>query len=110
MEVKLPFGEIGTLELGLLGITPGPGGNGRVVFNLAPNYKNNHTVQASFSIAREIGPSLSFEVAHLMYRSIHIQLTQETNYRETGVTDPTSYQTLLPKSPVLGELHLEQVH
>ena len=102
-EGKLPFGEIGTPELGLLGITPGPDAPGRVVFNLAPNYKNNYTVQASFSIAREIAPSLSLEVGYLMYRSVHIQLTQETNYRETGVIDPIYGPQYAPINPAIAQ-------
>ncbi len=53
-EGKLPFGEIGTSEFSLVGLTPGPGANGRVIFNLAPNYKNNYSIQASFSIARRL--------------------------------------------------------
>ncbi len=102
-EGKLPFGEIGAPELGLLGITPGPSAPGRVVFNLAPNYKNNYTVQASFSIAREIAPSLSLEVGYLMYRSVHIQLTQETNYRETGVIDPIYGPQYTPINPAIAQ-------
>ncbi len=83
-EGKLPFGEIGASELSLFGITPGPGQNGRVIFNLAPNYKNNYSIQSSLSIARQIAPNLSLEVGYLRYRGVHIPLSQETNYRETG--------------------------
>jgi hypothetical protein len=98
-EGKLPFGEIGTSELEFLGITPGPGAPGRVIFNLAPNYKNNYTVQASFSFAREIAHDLSLELGYLMYRSIHIQVSQETNYRETGVIDPIYGPQYAPIDP-----------
>lgn len=83
-EGKLPFGQIGTPELSLFGITPGPGQAGRVIFNLAPNYKNNYSVQASMSIAREIARNLSVEVGYLMYRGVHLQMSQETNYYDTG--------------------------
>ena len=102
-EGKLPFGQIGTSELGLLGITPGPGGDGRVIFNLAPNYKNEYTVQASFSIAREIAPGLSLEVAYLMYHGVHIQMSQETNYHETGVIDPSYGPQYAPINPTIAQ-------
>jgi hypothetical protein len=100
-EGKLPFGQIGTPELSLLGITPGQGAPGRVIFNLAPNYKNNYTIQASFSIAHQIAPSLSLEVGYLMYRSVHIQLSQETNYRETGAIDPIYGPQYAPINPTI---------
>jgi len=102
-EGKLPFGQIGTPELGLLGITPGPGGDGRVIFNLAHNYKNEYTVQASFSIAREIAPGLSLEVAYLMYHGVHIQMSQETNYQETGVIDPVYGPQYAPINPSIAQ-------
>ncbi len=102
-EGKLPFGEIGTPELGLLGITPGPGGPGRVIFNLAPHYKNNYTVQASFSVARELLPNLSLEIGYLMYRSVHIQLAQETNYQETGLIDPIYGPQYAPINPAIAQ-------
>ncbi len=98
-EGKLPFGQIGTPELSLFGITPGPGANGRVIFNLAPNYKNNYSVQASLSIAREIAHNLSLEVGYLMYRGVHIQMSQETNYAETGVWNPIYGPQYAPINP-----------
>jgi len=89
-EGKLPFGQIGTSELAQppFNITPGKGAPGRVIFNLAPNYKNNYSIQASFSVARQLVHDLSLEIGYLMYRGVHIQLSQETNYRETGAIDP----------------------
>jgi len=75
-------------DLAAFGITPGPGGNGRVIFDLAPNYKNTYTIQASLSIARQLNSSLSLEVGYQMYRGVHIPLDQETNFKETGVIDP----------------------
>ena len=102
-ERKLPFGQIGAAELGLFGITPGPGGNGRVIFNLAPNYKNNYSIQASVSVAREIVHGLSLEVGYLMYRGVHLQLSQETNYRETGIFDPTVGPIYAPINPTIAQ-------
>jgi len=85
---KLPFGQLTASDLAAFGITPGPGGNGRVIFDLAPNYKNTNTIQASLSIARQLNSSLSLEVGYQMYRGVHIPLDQETNFKETGVIDP----------------------
>jgi hypothetical protein len=102
-EGKLPFGQIGAPELSLFGLTPGPGGNGRVIFNLGSNYKNNYSVQASFSIAREIAHNLSLEVGYLLYRGVHLQLSQETNYRETGAFDPTYGPQYTPINPTIAQ-------
>jgi hypothetical protein len=103
-EGKLPFGQIGAPELSLVGLTPGQGANGRVIFNLGPNYKNNYSVQASFSIARELAHNLSLEVGYLLYRGVHLQLSQETNYRETGAAaspDPSYGPEYAPINPTI---------
>jgi len=98
---KLPFGSLTAADLTNLGITVGPGGAGRVIFNLAPNYKNTYTIQASLSIARELTRSLSLEVGYQMYRGVHIQLDQETNYKETGVIDPEWGPQYAPINPAI---------
>jgi len=85
---KLPFGQLTAADLQQLGITVGQGMPGRVIFNLAPNYKNNYTIQAGLSIARELSRGLSLEVGYQMYKGVHLQMDQETNYKETGVIDP----------------------
>lgn len=85
---KLPFGQLNTQDLAALGIAPGPGGTGRVIFDLAPSYRNPYTIQASLSIARQLAQSTSLEVGYQMYRGVHLPLDQQTNSRETGVWDP----------------------
>ncbi len=85
---KLPFGQITQADLSTLGLSVGRGAPGRVIFNVAPNYKNNYSIQASLSIARELTNSLSLEVGYQMYKGVHIQLDQETNFYETGVINP----------------------
>jgi hypothetical protein len=85
---QLPFGQLTTQNLAALGITTGPGGNGRVIFDLAPNYKNAYTIQASASIARQLTQSTSLEVGYQMYKGVHLPLDQQTNSAETGVWDP----------------------
>jgi hypothetical protein len=84
----LPFGQLSAANLAALGITVGPGVPGRVIFNLAPNYKNNYTIQNSLSIARQLSKTTSLELGYQMYKGVHIQLDQETNFRETGAIDP----------------------
>jgi hypothetical protein len=100
-EGKLPFGQIGAAELGLFGLTPGPGGTGRVIFNLAHNYKNNYSIQSSLSIAREITSNLSLEIGYLRYRGVHIPMSQETNYYETGTTVPNYGPLYAPINPTI---------
>ncbi len=87
-EGKLPFGQLNTQDLALLGIKPGPGGNGRVIFDIAPDYKNAYTIQASSSIARQLTQSTSLEIGYQMYRGVHLPLDQQTNSAETGAWDP----------------------
>ena len=99
LEGKLPFGQIGAGELSLFGLTPGPGQDGRVIFNLARNYKNNYSIQSSLSVAREIVHDLSVEVGYLRYRGIHIPLSQETNYHETGLLEPMYGPIYAPNDP-----------
>jgi len=96
---KLPFGSLTQADLAKLGISVGPGAPGRVIFNLAPDYKNTYTIQSSASIARELTRNLSLELGYQMYRGVHIQLDQETNYRETGAIDPEWGPQYAPINP-----------
>jgi hypothetical protein len=100
-EGILPFGQLTAADLGKLGITTGPGAPGRVVFNLAPNYKNNYSIQASLSIARQLNNSTSLELGYQMYKGVHVQTDQETNYRETGVIDPVWGPQYAPINPTI---------
>ena len=95
----LPFGQLTQADLGALGIGVGPGAPGRVVFNLAPNYKNNYSIQASLSVARQLTNSMSLEVGYQMYKGVHIPVDQETNYRETGVISPEWGPVYTPINP-----------
>ena len=96
---KLPFGQLTQADLANLGITVGPQAPGRVIFNLAPNYKNTYTIQASMSIARELTRDISLEVGYAMYKGVHIQLDQETNYYETGAINPEWGPQYAPINP-----------
>jgi hypothetical protein len=98
---KLPFGSLTQADLANIGITVGPQAPGRVIFNLAPNYKNTYSIQASMSVARELTPNLSLEVGYAMYKGVHIQLDQETNYYETGAIDPEWGPMYAPINPAI---------
>ena len=98
---KLPFGELTQADLSTLGVKVGQGAPGRVIFNVGPNYKNNYSIQASLSIARELTRSLSLELGYQMYKGVHIQLDQETNFRETGVIDPVWGPKYAPIDPTI---------
>lgn len=98
---KLPFGSLTAADLNMLGIQVGQGAPGRVIFNAAPNYKNNYSIQASLSIARQLTNSLSLEVGYQMYKGVHVQLDQETNYRETGVINPIYGPQYVPIDPTI---------
>ena len=98
---KLPFGQLTAADLSALGITVGQGAPGRVIFNLGPNYKNNYTIQTSFSVARQLSNSLSLELGYQMYKSVHVQIDQETNFRETGVIDPVWGPQYAPIDPTI---------
>ena len=98
---KLPFGSLTQADLGNLGISVGPNAPGRVIFNLAPNYKNPYTIQASFSIQRQLARDLSLELGYQMYKGVHIQLDQETNYYETGAIDPEYGPQYAPINPTI---------
>lgn len=81
---KLPFGAIDANDLAALGISTGPRSTGRVVFELAPDYKANYSVQANLGLQRQIYRDLSIEVAYQMYRGVNIQQPVPKNYCEAG--------------------------
>jgi len=84
----LPFGQLTAANLSALGINVGPGMPGRVIIDLTPDYKNNYSIEASLSIARELARSVSLEIGYQMYRGVHLPVDQEVNFRETGTWDP----------------------
>jgi hypothetical protein len=66
---------------------------------LGANFQPEYTIQASASVAREITPNLSVEAAYLMYRSVHIEQAQETNFIRSTVMpiDPFAGPVYIPK-------------
>jgi outer membrane receptor protein involved in Fe transport len=96
---KLPFGTLTQADLSNLGISVGAGAPGRVIFNVAPNYKNTYSLQNSVSLARRLSSSLALEVGYQMYKGVHLQLDQETNYYETGAINPVWGPQYAPINP-----------
>lgn len=92
---KLPFKALSEADAQALGVPTGPKGAGRVVFDVDPDYKNNYSAQVSLGITRQIAPNLSFDIAYQMYRGVHIQMSHESNFRETGAL--TTFGGLDPK-------------
>jgi hypothetical protein len=81
--VAQPNPALTTAELASIGaviVPPGPTAFGNFIFTMAPNYKPAYTIQASASIAHEITPNLSLEIAYLLYRSVHVEQVLETNF------------------------------
>ncbi|MGH9838291.1 MAG: TonB-dependent receptor [Blastocatellia bacterium] len=67
-----------------LGITTGRGGQDRRILEASPDYENTYSIQGSLGISRQLVRDLSLEVAYQVYRSVHLQMPHEVNYRESG--------------------------
>ncbi len=99
---KLPFTALTPQDLQTIGISLTRGAIGRVLFQASPDYENNYSGQLSVSIAREIVPNMTLEVAYQMYRGVHLQLPLEVNYRESGVdAGPGLGPRLVPIDPTI---------
>jgi hypothetical protein len=84
----LPFKALTEDDLKSFGVSTSRGAAGRVVFDADPDYKNNYSIQASLGVSRQLARDLSLDLAYQMYRGVHIQVSQEVNYKETGVIVP----------------------
>ena len=104
----LPFGHLSEEFLHNIrnsffpnGVQTGQGNANRVVFVAHPKYENPYSVQASFSIQRELVRNLSLEVGYLMYHGLHLQMPVEINLKETGVVDPFLGPKYVRKDPTI---------
>ena len=78
---ELPFGHLTPADFAAVGInTTSPGAT--VGYSVAPNYKNPYSIQASFSVDRELAKDLSLELGYNMYHAVHLQMPLETAYAE----------------------------
>ena len=89
-----------------IGVPTGQGNAGRVVFDVDPNYENPYSIQGSFGISREIANNLSLDLAYQFYRGVHIQVSQEVNYQETGVVDPAFGPLFARIDPAIAQLNI----
>jgi hypothetical protein len=98
-----PNPELSAQQLAAAGIViqpPGPNQVNGVFYTLQNHYKPEYTIQASTSIAQQIGHSLSLEIGYTMYRGVHIEQVNEANYmRNTAAAiDPFIGPFYTPKA------------
>jgi len=102
----LPFRSLPQDFFTSLGIATGPGNPGRVIFDADPDYENPYSIQGSFGITREIARDLSIDLAYQFYRGVHIQVSHEVNYAETGVVDPAFGPLFARIDPTITQLNI----
>jgi Carboxypeptidase regulatory-like domain len=83
---KYPFRGLTEAEIRAFGIIPRPLEPGRRVADASPDYENPYSIQASFSIAQQLGRDFALEVAYQAYRGVHLPIAVENNYRESGTS------------------------
>ena len=78
-----PNPELSAQQLAAAGIViqpPGPNQVNGVFYTIQNNYKPEYSIQASTSVAQQIGSTLSLEIGYTMYRGVHIEQVNEANY------------------------------
>jgi hypothetical protein len=105
---RLPFKAISEANLNALGISTTRGAPGRVIFDVDSNYKNNYSVEASLGISHQLMRDMSIDIAYLLYKGVHIGLSHEVNYKETGLTDPLLGPILKPIDPTIAQKNIYQ--
>jgi len=96
----VPNPSLSASDLASLGVVigpPGPTTFGNFVYSVPSNFQPAYTIQASFSIAREIARNLSLEAGYLMYRSLHIEQSIDVNF----VRNPN-----IPVDPFVGPAYM----
>jgi hypothetical protein len=99
----LPARPLAEADLRALGVSTGRAAPGRVLFEVDPSYSNPYTIQASTSVTRQLSPNVALEVAYLAYRGHHLGLSQEANYRESGVVDPLTGPRYVAIDPAVSQ-------
>jgi hypothetical protein len=95
-----PSPELSLAQLATVGINivpPGPNQTNGAFFTVSPNFKSQYSIQGSLSVAQEIAPNLSLEVAYQFYSGIHIQQIQEANYVQYAA---------IPADPFVGPYYI----
>jgi hypothetical protein len=103
---KLPAYSLTETDLRAQGVSIGRGSPGRVLFEVDPTYTNPYTIQSSVSVTRQLRPDLAIEIAYVSYQGRHLGLSQEANYRETGVVDPQLGPMYAPIDPTITQLNM----
>jgi hypothetical protein len=78
-----PNPELTAKQLAAAGIfiqPPGPNQFNGVFYTIQNKYKPEYSIQASTSVAQQIGSTLSLEIGSTMYRGVHIEQVNEANY------------------------------
>jgi hypothetical protein len=84
----LPFLAVSEADLKALGVATGRGAAGRVIFDASPDYRNNYSIQANLGLSRRLPGDFALDAAYQMYKGVHLQVSHEVNYKETGVVSP----------------------
>ncbi|WP_353063006.1 TonB-dependent receptor [Tunturibacter psychrotolerans] len=90
----LSLGQLSSLGINI--VPSGPNQQNGAFFSVSPNFKAQYSLQASASIAQQLAPNLSLEVAYQFYRGVHIQQIQEANYIQNSA---------LPIDPFVGPFY-----
>jgi outer membrane receptor protein involved in Fe transport len=90
----LSLGQLSSLGINI--VPSGPNQQNGAFFSVSPDFKAQYSFQASASIAQQLAPNLSLEVAYQLYRGVHIQQIQEFNY---------IHNTALPIDPFVGPFY-----
>ena len=97
----LPDRALTEAHLRALGIPSERGASGRVIFEVDPAYRNPYSLQASAGISHQFAMGLGLDAAYVTYRGRHLGLSQEANYRESGVVDPLLGPMYVPIDPTV---------
>jgi hypothetical protein len=97
---SVPNPSFSASDLASLGVVigpPGPSTFGNFIYTVPSDFQPAYTIQASFSVAREIARNLSLEAGYLMYRSLHIEQSIDINF----VRNPA-----VPVDPFVGPIYM----
>ncbi|MBX7222262.1 MAG: carboxypeptidase regulatory-like domain-containing protein [Blastocatellia bacterium] len=102
----LPGHLLTETQVNAFGIYTGPRSAGRRINEPSPAYRNPYAIQASLGISHQLAQNLALDVAYQMNRGVHLQVSQNVNYRETNVIDPIYGPRLARLDPTIAQLNL----
>ncbi|HEY3626993.1 MAG TPA: TonB-dependent receptor, partial [Terracidiphilus sp.] len=92
--VAEPNPSFTSAQLASLGVQigpPGPTAFGNFIYTMAHGFQPAYSIQASFSVARQVTPKLSIEGAYLMYHNLHVEQVLEANFVEDTAVPVDSF-------------------